>query len=295
MLNTQLLQLFAQKAAGAPLTFAAELAPVGPRELVTTTWLFAFAWLTTVVLVIRAAAVGHISQLGQSRATLLFLALALSGAFLLLALFSARRAMEQWIGFGFLAIPLFWSTFRPPDRQWLRIAGGLLLAAHLVWTGYRQSLNLELVAYPANVMAEAAAFLEAESEIGDLVFHTRWDNFGPLFARNRANRYLGGMDPIFQFAHDAGAFWEFFYLSIDATREATCNAYPCQDGVISDTHTVLTEHFGARWVLVEPRRNPRFALYLLNDDRYRLALETMHEAVFEVLNANDVAPGMNTP
>jgi len=46
---------------------------------------------------------------------------------------------------------------------------------------------------------------------------------------------------------------------------------------------VLEDDFGARWVLVEPRRNPRLSLYLLNDPRYGLALETQREAVFEVL------------
>jgi hypothetical protein len=52
----------------------------------------------------------------------------------------------------------------------------------------------------------------------------------------------------------------------------------------------LREHFGARWVVVEPVRNPRFTLYLLNDSRYRLAHETLREAVFEVLSPADAPP-----
>jgi hypothetical protein len=36
-------------------------------------------------------------------------------------------------------------------------------------------------------------------------------------------------------------------------------------------------------VLVEPRRNPRLSLYLLNDPRFELALETQREAVFEIV------------
>jgi hypothetical protein len=36
-------------------------------------------------------------------------------------------------------------------------------------------------------------------------------------------------------------------------------------------------------VVVEPSRNPRFALYMLNESRYRLAHETQREALFEVL------------
>jgi hypothetical protein len=139
------------------------------------------------------------------------------------------------------------------------------------------------VGFATNTLAPLAEYLEANSEAGELVFHARWDNFGPLFAYNRHNRYLGGMDPIFQYAHDARSFWEFFYLSADLTQEWTCDAYPCPQGNATDTYRVLTDHFGARWIVVEPYRNPRLTLYLLNDSRYALALETQSEALFEVL------------
>ena len=65
--------------------------------------------------------------------------------------------------------------------------------------------------------------------------------------------------------------------------ESTCDAFPCASGVATDTHAVLRDHFAARWVVVEPNRNPRSSPYLVNDRRYELALETEHEAVFEVL------------
>ncbi len=91
------------------------------------------------------------------------------------------------------------------------------------------------------------------------------------------------MDPVFLFAHDAASYWEFFYLSADATTEWTCDAYPCAQGVATDTHQALTDHFGARWIVVEPFRNPRLSLYLVGDPRYRLAFEGPHSAVFEVV------------
>jgi hypothetical protein len=149
---------------------------------------------------------------------------------------------------------------------------------------------VEVVASPPDTMAGVASFLAESSTPGDIVFHAKWDNFGPLFARNRTNVYLGGMDPIFQFAHDPRLYWEFFYLSADLNTEWTCDAFPCASGVATDTHEALRDHFGARWVVVEPWRNPRFTLYLLNDPRYRLAHETQREAVFEVLPAADVPP-----
>ena len=284
LLNTQLLQLFAQKAAGAPLTFAAELSPIGVAEIARTTWFFTGAWLIGLLVVVQRAVQGKLSPLGQSRVTLVVVSVLVSTAFLLLALVSARRAMEQWIAFGCLLLPFLWQTTGiAPEQRWRLRTVAVVVMMHLGWGAYRHSLNVELVAFPGDALAEASSYLAEHSDPGDLVFHTRWDNFGPLFAYNRVNRYLGGMDPIFQYAHDDQAFWEFFYLSTDATSDWTCDAYPCLEGVATDTHEALVDHFGARWVLVEPRRNPRFTLYLLNDERYRLALETQREAVFEIL------------
>lgn len=291
LLNAQLIQLFAQKAAGLPLTFAAELSPLGPLELVRTTWLFTGAWLIACLLFLRDVVSTRLRSYGQARATLLVAACLISVAFGLLALISARRAMEQWAAFGFLMLPLLGSATTtslradaPARRRWVAGAAAMVVVAHLGWSAWRHQLNVDLVAFPGDSLREAATFMEAQSSPGEVVFHARWDNFGPLLAFNRTNRYLGGMDPIFQFAHDPQAFWEFFYLSTDATNEWTCDAYPCIEGVATDTYVALDEHFEARWVLVEPRRNPRLTLFLLNDDRFRLALETRREAVFELID-----------
>jgi hypothetical protein len=207
-----------------------------------------------------------------------------SAVFLGIGLLSARRALVEWSALGFLALPLAWTYLLDAGSR-RRLAPGLvgLVVAHLGWGAWRHHLNVERVAFPGDALAEAAAFLERSSAPGDVVFHARWDNFGPLLAHNRRNHYLGGMDPIFQFAHDPRAYWEFFYMSADINVAWTCDAFPCAAGVATDAHRVIREHFGARWVLVEPRRNPRFALALLNDPRYALALETQREAVFEVL------------
>jgi hypothetical protein len=302
LLNVQLIQLFAQKATDQPLTFAAELSPIGPAELVRTSWSFAAAWTATLGVVGWAAARGRLARLGQARATFVVLSLVVSAAFLGLALVSARRALEQWVAFGALAMPFAWALARPaedrsavpgdsavpaiPQRwpaQGPRIALAAFLLAHLVWGVQRHILNRDLVSFPTDTLRGVASYLAENSEPGEPVFHARWDNFGPLFARNRSNRYLGGMDPIFQYAHDPRSYWEFFFLSADLTTEWTCDAYPCAAGTATDTHQALLEHFGTRWVVVEPYRNPRFTLYLLNDPRYEVAFESENAALFEVL------------
>ena len=310
LLNIQLVELFTVKGLDVPLTFAAELTPVGPMELARTSGLFLVAWMGVVGLVavrgltaLRATEIpSRLDRLGQERSTFALTALAVSAVFLALALLSARRAMVQWVGFASLAIPVLWSGRRPGPaagadgsepglasgrRRLLRVVGITLLACHLAWAGWRHHLNVREVAFDDSGFQEVARFLEARSEPGEIVFHARWDNFGPLFAYNRSNRYLGGMDPIFLYAHDPRSYWEFFYLSAEVSTDVTCNAYPCEaGGVVTDTHRVLTEHFGARWVVVQPFRNPLFSLYLLNDPRYEVALETQSEAVFEILPAS---------
>ncbi len=281
--NVQIIRLLAAKASEEPLTFAAELFPLSLGELARTSWLFLAAWLGAVGLAFHGLATGRLAARPEQR-TLLVCALIVSAAFLMLTLVSARRAMEYWVAFGALAFPFVWGSLQRWTRRGsVRTLGAVVLAAHLGWSAWRYALNVELVASPPDTMARVATFLEDQAGPGDVVFHARWDNFGPLFAHNRTSRYLGGMDPVFQLAHDSRRYWEFFYLSTDLNTEWTCDAFPCASGSANDTHQVLSEHFGARWVVVEPYRNPRFSLYLLNDARYRLALETQREAVFEVL------------
>ncbi|MEQ1855037.1 MAG: hypothetical protein ABL963_01125 [Longimicrobiales bacterium] len=281
--GVQIIRLLAEKATEEPLTFAAELYPLSLGELTRTSWLFLIAWLAAIGVAIHGVATGGLRARPEQR-TLLVSALLVSTAFLLLTLFSARRAMEYWVAFGALAFPFLWDQVRTlTARRAVRAAGALVLAGHLGWGAWRYALNVELVASPPDTMAQVADFLEGQATPGDVVFHAKWDNFGPLLAHNRTSRYLGGMDPVFQLAHDSRRYWEFFYLSADLNTEWTCDAFPCASGDANDTHRVLTDHFGARWVVVEPYRNPRFSLYLLNDPRYRLALETQREAVFEVL------------
>ncbi|NNF14927.1 MAG: hypothetical protein HKN72_16990 [Gemmatimonadetes bacterium] len=302
LVRVQLVELFTLKALDLPLTFAGELVPLGALEALRMSGLFALVWLVGVILLVRGGRVawgdgttkdrpeGTRAAGRQELATLGWSAVLLSTLFLALALTSARRAMEQWVAFGFLALPFAWSVARTSwkgvsdkRRTAMRAAAVAVLTLHLGWYAWRHALNVSLVAFPASTLAETAAYLETASEPGDVVFHARWDNFGPLFAHNRTNRYLGGMDPVFLYAYDPASYWEFFFLSADATTEWTCDAFPCSEGTATDTHQALTDHFGARWIVIEPTRNPQLALYLLDDARYRLAHDAQRAAVFEVL------------
>jgi hypothetical protein len=223
-------------------------------------------------------------------------AVLVAAAFLAVTVLSARRALVEFTAFAFLLLPLAWTHgLGPGVRRRLAPVLGILLAVHLVWLAHRHELNVRYVAQPPDRMAEVAAFLAERSAPGDVVFHARWDNFGPLFAHNRVNRYLGGMDPIFQYAHDPGRYWQYFFLSADATTEYTCDAFPCYEGQATGTWPAIARVFGARWVVVEPVRNPKLTRFLEDADLFRVALRTRREVVFEVLIPDYPPPPTPSP
>ncbi len=289
----QIVRLFTEKASGVPLTFGVELLPLPLRELLAMSWSFLLLWVATLAVLAVATvrrlrrrsppSAGDFIPAGPER-TLLVTSLFCSSAFLGLTVLSARRALVGFVVFGFLAVPLVWGRMRAGrGRRITVVALAVLLVVHVPWAVRRDLLNVRLVASPPDLLEDAADWLAANTEPGDIVFHLHWDDFGPLFAWNRSNRYLGGMDPIFQFAHDPAHYWEFFFLSEDLTTRYTCDAFPCSAGRAIDTPTAITRDFGARWVLVEPSRNPKLTRYFIQDDHFELALETRHEAVFRVL------------
>ncbi|MHB1191697.1 MAG: hypothetical protein ACYC6F_01510 [Longimicrobiales bacterium] len=283
----QIARLFAEKATDRPLIFASELLPLPVPELLRSAWSFLLVWLAAGLVASwwrRAPRPSDRPEPQMPERRLTAASSLVAVAFLLVTVLSARRALVEFTAFGFLLLPLAWTHLVPAGaRRRVAPALALLLVAHLAWGVHRHQLNTRFVAEPPDRLAEVAAWLAANSEPGDVVFHAHWDNFGPLFARNRLNRYLGGMDPIFQYAHDPGLYWEYFFLSADATTEYTCDAFPCYEGEATATWSAIRHHFGARWVVVEPARNPKLTRFLEDQELFRPVLRTQREIVFEVV------------
>jgi len=290
----QIVRLFAEKAADRPLIFATELLPLPLPELLQSAWSFLLVWLAAGLVASwwRAkppATDGPSPGLPERR--LMAASTLVAIAFLFLTVLSARRALMEFTAFGFLMLPLSWTYLIPAAaRRGAVPVLAILLVGHLAWGAQRHLLNARLVALPPDAMAEVAGWLADRAEPGDTVFHAHWDNFGPLFARNRVSRYLGGMDPIFQYAHDPRLYWEHFFLSGDLVVEYTCDAFPCYDGTATSTWEAIRRHFGARWVVVEPARNPKLTRHLLGDPGFELVLETRHEAIFMVRDSAGPTP-----
>lgn len=291
----QIVRLMGEKRAEQPLAFAGEMAPLPPAELLRTSWMFMVVWACALAVGAaallsaargqRAEGVGAPAETRLSVDGLRFLAmsLAISLVFLGLALVSARRALVELVVFGTAAVPFAWTLAGPGvTRRRVALVMAVLACAHVPWAAWRHLLNATFVAFPPDLMEASASWLEDNTASGDIVYHAHWDNFAPLFAHNRSNRYLGGMDPIFQYEHDRGRYWEHFYLAGDLVVEYTCDAFPCYEGTSRATHTAIRDDFGARWVLVEPVRNPKLTRELRADPGFSLVHETRGELIFRV-------------
>jgi hypothetical protein len=283
----QIALLLGVKAQGgqAPLTFAVSLTPLDTLTFLRMAGPMVVAWAGSLALAASALRRGsRLRAVPPSERRLLWAAHLVAAGFLVMTLVVARRSLVQWEAFAVLGLAvtlthLTWGV----ERRRLVGALALAVAALLPWAVFRHRINVRFVAAEPDHLAEVAFWLRDNSDPGDLVFNTHWDQFAPLFARDRVDRYVGGMDPIFQYAYDPTLYWRFHYLSTDAMTDRTCGTYPCTPEATVDTWSTLVRDFGARFVLVEPRRNPRLSRYLLQDDRYELGLETQHEAVFRVL------------
>jgi len=289
----QIAELLLEKTGDTPLTFAVDLAPLPPATLFQTAWPLLLAWLGGLAYLVITAVEEReaLARVPARERVLLWASTAMAAGFLFLTVAVARRSLVHWAAFAVVGVALL-ATHLTPREQRGGMKRALLLAVPLLfaWSLWRNALNVQFVAQPPDHLAQVATWLEEASEPGDLVFNTHWDTFGPLFARNRTNRYLGGMDPIFQYARDPRAYWSFHHLSTDVATTVTCPYDDCTPEQVVDTWEAMRRDFGARWVLVEPRRNPRLSLFLLEDPRFRLALETQREAVFEVLPEGETAP-----
>lgn len=277
--------LFFQKQADIPLVFGTELYPLPIVSIFTTALVFTAIWAGA--LGVSARAFSRQSRLFRAFSAenqILFLLLgALSLFFFVLTIAVAIRFFIAWVAFGALFIAFIASfVLTRQERNAVALALPLLFLILVPYALYRHSLNERYVATPPERLKDAALWLSQNSSPGDIVFPLHWDNFASLFFYNQKNYYIGGMDPIFQFSYNPELYWKFHYLSIDEVSDYTCKTFPCTEEGLVDTYETLTSDFRARYVLVEPARNPNMLAYLLSDSRYDPVFQSAEASIFLV-------------
>jgi hypothetical protein len=284
----QIIKFFFEKEGGTPLTFGKEHFPLGFGELVSTSTLFLLIWSAAACLCvwIFLNQKQQAQKIPYSEKNLLLSSGLVSILFFLMTIFIAQRSLTQWVTFGSVFIALAYTYVLPQRfKNDIKIFLFIVLLIMFPYAIYRHGLNMKYVAFEPNEFIEVATWLKEHSEPGDIVFNVHWDNFPSLFLWNQKNYYIGGLDPIFQYAYDPSLYWKFYYLSRDALTDHTCGTYPCLRSALEDTYNVLVRDFNAKYIVAEDWRNPKLFRYFETDPRYEKVFVGPYEAVFKIKRA----------
>ncbi len=277
----QVVQLMLEKQKDIPLLFGRELFPLSPKTL--------FENFTPLMLIGLVAAIVLIIYLKKNRLQnqekiFIWSALFLTIIFFLMALFIARRSYDFWSIFTIIfAGAVFTLTKESKIGVFKNIFMVVLMASLgflVFYSSIKNARSLKESAVAPNLYKEISLWLKNNSQPGDIVFNVRWSDFPMLFYWNRHNYYIGGMDPIFQYAYNPQLYWKFHYLSNDDVTKKTCGAIACSASTLEDTHAVLINDFRAKYIVLEKQRNPLVYYYLETDPGYEKKLDTKKEALY---------------
>lgn len=294
----QIIQLVLEKQRGVQLLFGSDLMR-GLDAMRQWSSDFALHFGPGMVLFAAAALIVLVSSASGARLrprqwTLLWSALVLSALELVVMMQFSLRAVDLWIVFaGMLLAATF--TFlvrpgavgetgfgRPGPLAALAAVGVLIIGVMAARAGLEHSGKMQTATYPADRFRGAAEWVAGDSSPGEIVFHAHWDVFPDLFFWNTKNRYIGGMDPIFQYAFDPGLYWKAHHLYTGRFSSYTCGTAHCSPLVGEDTFTVLRRDFNASYLLLEERRHAALFAYASQDERFTLGFDRDGIAVFRL-------------
>ena len=278
----QVIQLMLEKQKNIPLLFGRELLPLSPQTLFENFTPLMIVWISAIAMLIAYLLKNKLSN--QKIKTLIWSSLILSAIFFLMALFIARRSYDFWGLFAILFAALVFSIIKNSNHN---TAKNIFIVIFIITLGFlmfyspiKNARGLKQSAVAPDLYKEISLWLKNNSQPGDIVFNVRWSDFPMLFYWNKNNYYIGGMDPIFQYAYNPALYWKFHYLSNDDVTKKTCPAIECTISMLEDTHTVLVNDFKAKYIVLEKQRNPLVYYYLENDPGYEKKLDTKREVLY---------------
>lgn len=268
LLKVQTIDLFAVRRLNVILNFGNELAKADRGY-------FLFGALVPTILLGLALVLVRKPTFKSPAPAALLLSLAFLGVFVVVT----KRGVDTFAPFAML-------TFALVVGSWKRFP---------VWA---LVVPIALCAFATNVYAKdklkvkpithrfegAAKWLAANSRPNEVVYHTVWSHFADLFFWNRKDRYLGGMDPMFQWAVSPSNYW--------LTTPIHPKRYAGKIGPLNPAETQKAERplyelvpkiFGARYVMAGSGE-PQFVRALRDDKaHYALRYQGGDGFVFEIL------------
>ncbi len=283
----QVLRQIIEKQSGLPLLFGEENFPLGLKILFSNFGLYLLIWIAAAVLMAWILT-KRIHRAENWQKTILLSSGAISIISFLLSIIVARRTYNLWVAFGWILIAAVVSyllpalkTFRRDlPQQWVATILIIFSLYSVTYSAYQSINSINRFAYPSDYLKEGALWLKESSRLNEIVFNLHWSHFSPLFYWNRHNYYVGGLDPIFQYAYSPELYWKFHYLSADLVTKKTCGAEACTREMLEDTYEVLKSNFNAKYIILNKNQNPAVNFFLENDSRFEKKLESRDALVY---------------
>ncbi|MAG44273.1 hypothetical protein CL633_00055 [bacterium] len=118
--------------------------------------------------------------------------------------------------------------------------------------------------------ASAASWLKENSNRGDIVFHSDWDEFPILFYHNDKNYYLVGLDPTFMYEYDNDLYQRWSDITTGQSAE---NLLP-----------TIKNIFGAKYVFVDIKQNEIFDHNLSNNFYFLEVFKSEEAKIYKIVN-----------
>lgn len=292
LLYIQIVELSQVKQRGIPLSWANEVFRLKNEYLVSDFVPFLLLWLGAVAVLLYAQFSRRVS-VPPGRRALLWSSLVLSVLFFQITSLFSARALESWVCFGVVFVAIVYSeylhisakmgeVFALAFRRTLAFGGVPLL----LWMGWHSITHTQegfnQVAFEGDRLKPAMEWVKANSRPGEIVFHVNWALFPELFFWNQHNHFIGGMDPIFQYAYNPGLYWMAHRLESGLVGEATSPSPPGVPPERVDTYTALTRDFKASYLMLIKVGTPKLYEYALHDPRFQVGFDSETVVVFRL-------------
>ncbi len=96
-----------------------------------------------------------------------------------------------------------------------------------------------------------------QSQPGDIVINTQWDQFPQLFYWDSQNYYPVGMDPTFMFIYDPDLYWKWRDVADDEKQDW---------GSVTTLHDEVAKDLNAEFVFIDAKRNGNLSDYIDRQD-----------------------------
>lgn len=214
----------------------------------------------------------------------LFACLVIITMFLIITAALARRGYDMLISYGVIAAAILVDLYlqKNPSRRNIILSAAIIIIGLMSLNTVPFFKQYMAKAWQPNYLKESALWLKENARPGEIVFNARWDQFPGLFFWNPNNYYIGGMDPIFQYAYDESFYWKAHFLAIDKADKLTCGKIRCIQKETEDTHAALVNDFKASYLFLRQSQNPKLYFYLAKTANWPLVFDNQREAIFKI-------------